>query len=106
MVKDDKVIAIAERKTMDNLLHEIATYDVLKAAIQEMKTFKYRVIVFESPYSDFLKPKKNPFYKPSYIATILVDLAFSFPDVQFIFCKNRKLANEWVWRWFLRIDKS
>jgi len=106
LLKGGKVIAIAERKTMDNLLHEIATYDVLKATIQEMRTFKYRAFVFESSYGDFLKPKKNSFYNPSYIATILADLAFSFPDVQFIFCKNRKLANEWVWRWFLRINKE
>ena len=29
---------------------------------------------------------------------------FSFPDIQFIFCENRKLANEWIYRWFRRIN--
>lgn len=89
---------------MDNLFHEIATYDVLKATLQEMSVFRYKAVVFESPYGDFINPKKSHFYKSSYVADILADLIFSFPDIQFIFCENRKLANEWIYRWFRRIN--
>jgi len=104
ILKDGELIAVAERKTMDNLFHEIGTYDSLKATLQEMNTFKYKAVVFESPYGDFINPKKSHFYRPSYIADVLADLAFSFPEIQFIFCENRKLANEWIYRWFQRIN--
>ena len=102
--KDGKVIAVVERKTMDNFIHEISSYDVFKISLQEMRQFKYRAVVFESPYADFINPKKNNFYKPTYIAEILADLFVSFPDIQFVFCDNRKIANEWIYRWFSRIN--
>lgn len=106
LVKNGGIIAVAERKTLDNLLHEIGTYDFLKLALQELNKLKYRAVVFESPYSDFINPKKQKFYSASYIADILADLFVSFPGIQFIFCDNRKFANEWVFRWFKRIDKQ
>jgi len=106
LVKDGKVIAVVERKTLDNFIHEISTYDVLKISLQEMRQFRYRAVVFESPYADFINPKKNNFYKPTYIAEILADLFVSFPDIQFVFCDNRKFANEWIYRWFSRISRE
>lgn len=48
--------------------------------------------------------KKQKFYNVTYIADILADLFVTFPGIQFVFCDNRKLANEWVYRWFKRIN--
>lgn len=106
LIKQGKIIAIAERKTLDNMLHEIATYDVLKATLQEISTYPFKAVVFESPYSDFMNPKKIRNYTASYVADILSDLAVSFPEIQFIFCGNRKFAQEWIYRWFLRINST
>ena len=105
LIKDKKIIAVAEKKTMDNFLHEIRGYDILKSSLEELKQYKYKAVIFDSPYSDFINPKKNPFYRPSYIADILADLSINFPDLQFTFFQNRKLANEWLYRWFKRIWK-
>jgi len=63
-------------------------------------------VVFESPYADFINPKKLTHYSAPFIAEILADLAVQFHDVQFIFCSNRKVANEWVYRWFQRIHQN
>lgn len=41
-----ELIAIAERKTRDNFLHEIATFDLLKSKLQEMTSFRYKALVF------------------------------------------------------------
>lgn len=105
LIKDKKIIAVAEKKTMDNFLHEIRGYDIFKSSLEELKQYKYKAVIFDSPYSDFINPKKNPFYRPSYIADILADLSINFPDLQFTFFENRKLANEWLYRWFKRIWK-
>jgi len=105
LVKDGKIIAIAERKTLDNVLHEIGIYDVFRATLQELSSYPFKAVVFESPYSDFMNPKKVKPYKTSYVADILSDLAVTFSEIQFIFCENRKFAREWIHRWFLRINR-
>jgi len=101
-----EIAAVAERKTLDNFLHEISTMEVFKAKLQEMSSFRYKAVVLESPYADFINPKKLSYYSAPYVAEILADLAVLFPDVQFIFFSNRKTANEWVYRWFQRINQK
>jgi len=102
--KGDNIIAVAERKTLDDFLHQIGIYDVFKTKLQELSVYPHKTIVFEAPYSNFLDPKKIKPYAASYVADILADLAVLFPGVQFIFCENRKFAQEWLLRWFLRIN--
>ena len=104
LIKEGKVIAIAERKTLDNFRHEIGIYDVLKSSLSELSTYLHKAVVFESPYSDFINPKKSKPYSASYVADILSDLVVNFPEIQFVFCENRKFAQEWIYRWFLRIN--
>jgi len=103
---NDELVAAVERKTIDNFLHEIAIYDVLKLQLQELDKLRYKAVVFESPYSDFINPKKLKAYNAVYIAEILADLFVSFPNIQFIFCDNRKIATEWIYRWFKRIKRE
>lgn len=100
------IVAVAERKTLDNFLHEISTMEVFKTKLQEMSSFRYKAVVLESPYADFINPKKLSYYSAPYVAEILADLVVQFPDVQFIFFSNRKTANEWVYRWFQRINQN
>jgi len=104
LMKDDKIIAIAERKTLDDFLGKIGMYDTFKATLNELTTYKFKALIFESPYSDFLNPKKIKPYSANYIAEILSDIAVRFPEIQIIFCDNRKFAQEWLYRWFLRIN--
>lgn len=103
LIKDDHIIAIAERKTLDHFLHEIRNFEVLKLNLQELRQYPLKAMLFDSPYCEFINPKTNVFYKPSYTADILAELFVTFPDIQFVFFKNRKLANEWLYRWFKRI---
>lgn len=103
---EGKTVAVVERKTLINFLHEISAYDVFEACLQELATYSYKAVVFESPYSDFLNPKKIKPYRASYVADIISDLAVTFPGIQFVFCPNRKFAREWTHRWFLRINEA
>lgn len=102
--KNEKIIAVAERKSLSNFLNQIGTYDSFKAVLNELSTYPYKVLVFESPYSDFLNPRKIRPYHASYIAEIISDIAVRFPQIQIVFCDNRKFAEEWIWRWFNRIN--
>jgi len=106
LVKNEKILAVVERKTLRDFIHCISTYDALKMSLSEMLLFKYRAVVFEFPYSDFINPKKNPHYSPSYTADIIADLMVRFPEIQFVFHRGRKMANEWVYRWFKRVNQE
>ena len=100
---DDQFIAIVERKTRENILHDIQSFESLRASLHELKTIPYRAVVLECSYADLINPKKNPYFSPSYIADVLAELYVLFPDIQIVFCDNRKMANEWAYRWFKRI---
>ena len=104
LLVDNKIIAIAERKTKDNFFHEIPTLDVLRLKLEEMEKFPYKVVLFESDYTD-LTSEKNKFFKPGFVAEVLGDLFAQFPNIQFIFFKGRKSANKWLAYYFKRIYK-
>lgn len=103
LLYNGSIVAIAERKTKDNFLHEISSFDVLRAKLEELSRFPHKAVVFESSYLDFVDPKKNRFYSATFIAKVLADLSVQFPQIQFIFSNNRKSANKWLYHWFSRI---
>ncbi|NLJ48037.1 MAG: hypothetical protein GX428_00385 [Candidatus Atribacteria bacterium] len=103
---DDQVVAVVERKTKENLLHNMQSFEQLRASLHELKTSPYRAMIFECSYADLINPKKNPHFKPSYVADVLAEIYVLFPDIQIVFCDNRKIANEWTYRWFKRISQS
>jgi len=102
LLDNGNLIAIAERKTKDNFLHEIASFDVLKAKIEELSRFPHKAVVFESSYLHFVDPKKNRFY----LATFVAELSIQFSQIQFIFSANRKSVNKWLYHWFSRIYQT
>lgn len=104
LLKDGKIFAVAERKSLSNFLGQIATYDSFKAVLNELSTYPYKALIFESSYSDFLNPKKIKPYRASYIAEIISDITVRFPQIQIVFCDNRKFAEEWILRWFNRLN--
>lgn len=98
---DGKLIAGVERMTRDNFFQQMKQVDAVKAKLHELcETYKYKAVVIESSYADLIDPKKAKFYRGGTVANFIANLTASFPDLQFTFCKNRKIANEWVARYF------
>lgn len=101
-----KIIAVVERKTKDGFIHEIGTFDVLKARLLEMiESYKYYALLIEANYSDLIDPRKCKFYSAGFVAEIIAELFANFPKLQIVFCSNRKFAQEWIERYFQRIAK-
>ncbi|MFQ6608716.1 MAG: hypothetical protein ACE5EE_09285, partial [Fidelibacterota bacterium] len=85
----------------DNFFQQMKQVDAVKAKLHELcETYKYKAVVIESSYADLIDPKKAKFYRGGTVANFIANLTASFPDLQFTFCKNRKIANEWVARYF------
>lgn len=99
----DQILAVVERKTKDNFLHDIAHLDVLRVKLEELdKLYPRKAMIFEVSYADLISPK-NKFYPGAFIAKVLTDLFAQFPNIQFIFFKGRKSANHWLFYYFQQV---
>jgi hypothetical protein len=100
------IIAVVERKTKDQFLHDISTLEVMRARLLEMVTkYRYAALVVEADYGNLVNPKKSRFYSAGLVADVIADLSSGFPGLQVAFCSNRKFAAEWVERYFTLIAR-
>ncbi len=98
------ILAIVERKTFDNLMGDFGNLSILHQQLGELEAYQYAAVVIEASYSDFLNPKKSTFYTPSFAAKAIAELFALHPRLTIVFAGNRKLANEWVLRFFSAIQ--
>ncbi len=96
----DKVLAVVERKTLDNLLADFGTMPVLHQRLAELAAQANHALVIEASYSDFLNPKKVHHYTPAFCAKAIAELYALHPGLRIVFCSSRKVANEWTRHFF------
>ncbi|MFW6151326.1 MAG: ERCC4 domain-containing protein, partial [Chloroflexota bacterium] len=103
LVEGGDVLAVVERKTMDNLLAEFGTMQALHEQVAELTGHEQHALVVEAPYEDFLNPKKVHHYDGAFCAKALAELYALHPRLRLVFCANRKMANEWTRRYFAAV---
>ena len=103
LMDGDKILAVVERKTLDNLLADFGTMLVLHQRLAELAAQHNHALVIEAPYADFLDSKKVHHYTPSFCAKAIAELYALHPGLRIVFCANRKVANEWTWHFFAAI---
>ena len=99
----DNIIALVERKTLDNLLADFGTMPVLHQKLAELATYKNNAMVLEAPYADFLNPTRVHHYTPGFCAKAIGELHVLHPNLRIIYCANRKVANEWTRHYFTAV---
>lgn len=100
LMDEDKIIAVVERKTFDNLLADFGVMPVLHQRLAELATYEHHAFVVEALYADFLNPKKVKYYTPAFCARAIGELYALHPRLRIVFCANRKMANEWTRHYF------
>ncbi len=103
LVDGDELLAVVERKTLDNLLADFGVMPVLHQRLMELASFKHHAFVVEAPYEDFLDSRKAHHYGPSFCAAAIADLHAAHPGLHIVFCANRKTANEWTRNYFAAV---
>jgi len=98
--KENEILAVVERKTYDNLLSEFGKMHAFHQQLGELSAYKYAALVIEANYSDFLNPNKIKFYTTSFATKAIAELYALHPKLNIVFAGNRKLANEWTYRFF------
>ncbi len=106
LIHDERPVAIAERKTLDNLLGDLAELKGLHQQLAELAAWPHAALVIEAQYADFGKPDKIGRWPSAHLLRVLGELPALFPNVQCVFAGNRKLANIWAQRWFAAIDAA
>jgi hypothetical protein len=101
---DNEILAVVERKTFDNLLAEFGRMQAFHQQLGELSAYRHSALVIEANYSDFLNPNKIKFYTPSFAAKAIAELYALHPKLTIVFAGNRKLANEWAYRFFYAIN--
>jgi len=100
LMDGNKVLAVVERKTLDNVLADFGMMPVLHQRLAELAAYDNHALVIEVPYADFLNPKKVHHYTPSFCARATAELYALHPKLRIVFCTNRKVANEWTRHFF------
>ncbi|MGB9714991.1 MAG: ERCC4 domain-containing protein [Thermodesulfovibrionales bacterium] len=100
---ENRLIAVIERKTYENIISEFGRMPAFHQQLTELEAYEHNALLIEANYSDFLKPEKLRFYQPSFAAKAIAEIFALHPKLNIIFAGNRKLANEWVLRFFSAI---
>jgi len=103
LVDGEDIVAVVERKTMDNLLGDFSVMPVLHQRLTELASHPHHALVIEAPYADFLNPKKLRHYSPLFCARAIGELYALHPALRITFCSNRKVANEWTRQYFAAV---
>jgi len=103
LMDEAKMLAVVERKTLDNLLADFGMMPVLHQRLAELAAHDNHALVIEAPYADFLNPKKVHHYTPSFCAKAIAELYALHPNLRIVFCANRKVANEWTRHFFAAV---
>jgi len=94
------MLAVVERKTLDNLLADFGMMPVLHQRLAELAARPNHALVIEASYADFLNPKRVHHYTPGFCARAIAEIYALHPALCIVFCANRKAANEWTVHFF------
>jgi hypothetical protein len=100
LVDGEDIVAVVERKTFENFLHELGSLPAFHQSLLDLAGFEQHALVIEAAYGDLLSPKKLHHYKPAFVAKALAEMQAVHPRLRVVFTENRKLAMEWTLRWF------
>lgn len=91
---DGGVVAAVERKSLPDLVSSL-TGGTLRFAMAELAALPRAAVVVEDRYSQVFALE---FVRPALVADGLAELQVRYPNVPIVFAENRKLAEEWTYR--------
>ena len=91
---DGELVAVVERKSLADLAGSLVDGS-LTYALAELATVGRAAVVVEDRYGSIFKLEHVP---PGFVADLLGALQVRYPQVPIVFCDNRKLAEEWAFR--------
>ncbi len=94
VVVGDRLVAAVERKSLEDLLSSL-TSGRLRYQLMELAALPRAAVVVEERYSRIFE---QSWLRPALAADGLAELQVRWPTVPVVFVDNRKLAQEWTYR--------
>ncbi len=91
---DDRLVGAVERKSIGDLVTSLTT-GKLRYQLADLASLDHAAVVVEDRYSRVFEHR---IVRGAVVADGLAECQVSFPTVPVIFCDNRKLAQEWAYR--------
>ncbi len=92
---DGRLVAVVERKSLSDLVSSVIS-GALRFALGELAALPRAAVVVEDRYSQLFK---TTWARPAVVADGLAELQVRWPNVPIVFCENRSLAEEYVYRY-------
>ncbi len=89
------LVASVERKSLADLVSSLIS-GRLRFALAELATLPRAAVVVEDRYSQIFALTR---VRPAQVADGLAELQVRWPTIAIVFCENRKLAEEWTYRY-------
>lgn len=101
LLDGERVVAVVERKSFDNLLGDVGALQALHHHLGQLAAQPSPALVLEAQYADFLDQRRVAGRWPvAHMARVLAEMAALHPGLPMVFAGNRKLANAWCQRFF------
>jgi hypothetical protein len=95
-VVDGDVVAVVERKTLENLASSLSEGSLL-FQLQRLSETGLAAVVVEGDYPDLFRRHGG---RASWLADMLTRLAVRYPEVPIVFAGSRRFAEDWSYRFF------
>jgi hypothetical protein len=91
---DGEIVGVVERKRLDELASNVVDGSLL-VTLGELATARRATIVVEDRWADVFRLQH---VTPAMVAEMLAAAQVRYPNVPIVFCENRRLAQEWAYR--------
>jgi len=85
LVEDERLVAVVERKTRENLLGNVHEIKGLHQQLAELGSYPHAAMVVEAQYADFRNPAKIGKWPASHLLRVLGEIAVLHPAVPLVF---------------------
>ncbi len=95
LIAGGRLVASVERKSMGDLISSLSS-GRLRFALGELAALPRAAVVVEDRYSALFAQDR---VRPALVADGLAELQVRWPTIPIVFCDNRKLAEQWTYRY-------
>jgi hypothetical protein len=105
VVRDDRVVAAVERKTIADLA-TAAVAGQLGLALAELERLPRAALAVEGRWSDLVKVAERARMRAGWLLDVIASLQVTYPHVTWQFAETPKIAQDWAYRWLAAAAKA
>lgn len=100
LLDGERLKAVVERKSLDNLLADVTRLRSLHQQLTELSSYPTAALVVEARYDDFADPKRIKAWQPNHLLRVLAELQVLHARLPIVYAGSRRSANVWAQRFF------